>query len=222
MLLTMMKGMKDVRFAALAVALPLAACATWRWSGSPPREARTSAATADTRSAGGDLHPMPAATATTPEQQLSLTTTTAVSRPRVAVPPTPRVKLRTAAYPADLGPDAVDVSGYPLRIRADYRVYARVCSGCHVLSRANYSPRIERAWWKLYIARMRTRAAWKGSKLSRDEVRAILDFLDHDARARKSQSEFEQTNEELGRRFNAEVDGRMQRLQKGRPVLDGR
>ena len=93
-----------------------------------------------------------------------------------------------------------------------------------MLSRANYSPRVERAWWTLYIARMRARAAWKGSDLSSDDIRAILDFLEHDARERKlgRREEFELINDELGRRFNAEVDGRIQRLQKGHAVLEGR
>lgn len=200
--------MKDFRIAALVVFLPLAACSTWRWSGSPPRESVTSGAPLNTRSAGGDLHPIPAEAQPAPEIHIS---------------PTPPGKLKAAAYPADLGPETVDVSAYPRRIRADYKVYARVCSKCHTLARANYSQHVERAWWTLYITQMRARAAWKGSHLSRDEVRAILDFIEHDSRVRKSgrSTEFKQTNEEFERRFNAATDAKMQRMQKGHTVLEG-
>lgn len=148
---------------------------------------------------------------------------TAAAAPRVVLPPTPFAKLKAAVYPADLGPETVDVSAYPRRIRNDYKIYARVCSQCHTLARANYSQQVERVWWTLYIAQMRARAAWKGAPLSPDEIRAILDFLEYDSRARKDErlTGFARTNEELTRRFNAEMDSRMQRLQKGPPVLNG-
>ena len=222
MLLVMMKALKDFRAAALAVVLVLAACATWRWSGSPPRDERTANAPLAGRSADGELHPRPVETP--PEIELRLSTAPAAVKPQVIVPPTPAEKLKTAVYPADLGPETVDVSGYPPRIRTDYQIYARVCAKCHTLARANYSQHVERAWWRLYITRMRARAAWKGSRLSRDEVRAILDFLSHDSRVRKRErrKEFEKTTAELERRFDAELALRLQRLQKGRSVLDGR
>lgn len=218
----MMKAPNDFRAAALAVVLVLAACATWRWSGSPPRDERAANAPLAARSSGGELHPRPVETS--PEIALRLSTAPASAKPQVVVPPTPLEKLKAAAYPADLGPETVDVSGYPPKIRADYQVYARVCAQCHTLARANYSQHVERAWWRLYITRMRARAAWKGSRLSRDETRAILDFLSHDSRARKRErrKEFEKTTAELERRFDAEMSLRLQRLQKGRSVLDGR
>lgn len=221
MLMTMTKNMKNFRIAALVAVLPLAACTTWRWSGAPPRESGASGVPLNTRSAGGDLHPMPVEAASAAE--LHLSSAPAVAKPRVILPPTPSGKLKAAAYPADLGPETVDISAYPLRIRADYKIYARVCSKCHTLARANYSKNVERGWWELYITNMRARAAWKGARLSRDEVRAILDFLEYDSRVRKHEraTEFEQTNEELERRFNAATDAKMQRMQKGHTVLEG-
>lgn len=208
--------------AALVATCILAGCATWRWSGSPPRDERPLGQAPNARDARGELHPRPIETP--PASELRLSTVPASPKQRVVVPPTPPEKLKVAAYPADLGPDAVDVSRYPARVQADYQIYARVCSKCHTLARANYAPASQRAFWRLYLTKMRTRAAWKGSRLSRDEVRAILDFLDYDSRLRKRErrQEFEQTIEELERRFNAEMSRRLNLLQKGRPLLDGR
>lgn len=209
--------MRRLRSGAFALVVMLAACATWRWSGSPPADVPLAE-----RSAGGDLHPRPVQTP--PETELRLSTAPAAPKPRVVVPPTPPERLRTAVYPADLGEETVDVSDYPLQIRADYRVYARVCSQCHTLARANYSPHDSRARWTLHLTRMRALAAWRGSRLYRQESRAVLDFLDYDSRVRRRERrrEFEQTIEELQRRFDAEVAARVRRLQKGRSVLDGR
>ena len=220
--------MKRSRVLVVVLAAALSACAAWRWSGSPPAVGSAPAIGHPTDAAqaglsGGDeLHPRPEPVLSKPE--LILSTESARARPRAVVPPTPPEILKNAAYPGDLGPAAIDVSSYPPRARADYIVYARVCSRCHTLARANYSARVRRAWWRLYITRMRARAAWKGARMTRAEARAILDFLDYDARARKQgrKAEFEQTTDELKRRFNAEMDARMGRLQKGRSVLDGR
>jgi cytochrome c5 len=208
----MTNEIKHLRVAALVVIVPLAACATWRWSGYPPRDVRTSEA---------NQRPMPAEGESPPE--LNLSSSPAVAYPSAILPPTSPAKLKKAAYPADLGSEAVDVSSYPRQIRADYKVYARVCSKCHTLARANYSEHVDRSWWALYITRMRARASWKNAPLSADEVQAILEFIEYDSHARKDGrlTDFKQVNEELTRRFNASMDSRMQRMQKGRPLISG-
>lgn len=218
----MIKQLKGPRLAALAALITLAACATWRWSGSPPSSGRPVDAALPTRLSGGELHPRPEPPID--EVELRLSTDPAHARPRIVVTAPSPQRLKTALYPSDLGYETVDVSGYPTRIQADYRVYERVCSKCHTLARANYAPLVSRAWWRFYLLSMRARSAWKGAPLSREEVRAILDFLDYDSgtRKRERRKEFEQITGELERYFNVEMDSRMERLQKNRSVLEGR
>jgi len=202
----------------------LAACAGLRWSGSPPQEGRSPKAALAHLAPTGDLRPQPAPMApVAPEVELVLSTDPAKVRPRIVVTAPSPARLKAALYPSDLGYETVDVSGYPLRIQADYLVYQRVCSKCHTLARANYAPHVGRAWWRFYIMGMRTRSSWKGAPLPREDVRAILDFLDYDSQARKLErrQEFEGISAELEHYFDVEMGSRMERLQKNRSVLKG-
>lgn len=141
----------------------------------------------------------------------------------VVVPEAPPERRAAALFYSDLGPDAVDVSAYPAERRRDYEVFARVCSRCHTLARAINAPYVSRGWWEFYMARMRVRARFHGEPLSKEDMRATLDFLEHDSNARKlgDAARFEETKAVLKRRFEAALDERMEELQR-RPAPDRR
>lgn len=172
--------------------LLLAACSSLRWEGGGPRP---------------EAEPPPAALSSEP-------------RPRGAdpvVPPATELQLQTALYDSDLGPETVDVSSYPMQQRYNYRVYASACSRCHGLARSINSPLASRTWWEFYVASMRARGSLSGRPISAQERRAVLDFLEYDGRERKQRraEEFERLRAELRRRFDALMDERMERLQRG-------
>jgi hypothetical protein len=126
---------------------------------------------------------------------------------------------RDVVFYSDLGPDQIDVSGYPAPQRAGYAVYARACSRCHSLARSINAPYTSRGWWEFYMSGMRMRGRAAGRPFSREEAKSVLDFLDYDSRVRKVEhaSEFEKSAKELKRRFDDFVDERMKRLQKSMP-----
>lgn len=132
------------------------------------------------------------------------------------VPEASEERRKAALFHSDLGPDTVDVSSYPAARRRDYEVYAQACARCHSLARSINAPYVNRAWWEFYVARMRVRAGFHGERLDAQEIKAVLDFLQHDGRARKLDrpAEFEAEQRELRRRFEAALDERMERLQK--------
>ena len=142
-------------------------------------------------------------------------------------PPSPALAQATperraaALFYSDLGPDAVDVSAYPPARRRDYEVFLRVCSRCHTPARAINAPYVDRAWWEFYTARMRVRARFHGDGLSKKDLRSVLDFLEHDSNERKiaRAAEFEAVKSELKRRFEDELDERMEKLQRSAPPL---
>jgi len=171
----------------------------------------------------GALTPAPSTAPPPDEMELRLSTDPAKAHLRIVVTAPSPARLKAALYPSDLGDETVDVSGYPLRIQADYLVYQRVCSKCHTLARSNDAPHVGRAWWRFYLMGMRARSAWRGAPLPREEARAILDFLDYDSLVRKQdrRQEFEQISSELEHYFDVEMGSRMERLQKSRSVLQG-
>ena len=71
------------------------------------------------------------------------------------------------------------------------------------------------------MAGMRARGRLSGRPFSRADVKAVLDFLDYDSRARKVENAaaFEKSAAELKRRFDAYVAQRMSDLQKKLPRL---
>jgi mono/diheme cytochrome c family protein len=122
---------------------------------------------------------------------------------------------RDALYYSDLGPEQIDVSAYPERTRKNYAVYARACSRCHGLARSINAPFTSRGWWEFYMTGMRLRGRASGRPLSRDEVEAVLDFLEYDSRVRKVEqaAAFQKSTDDLKRRFAELVDRRMSELQ---------
>jgi hypothetical protein len=123
---------------------------------------------------------------------------------------------------SDLGPNQIDVSTYPSEQRQNYAVYARACSRCHGLARSINAPYTSRGWWEFYMTGMRMRGRVAGRPFSREEIKAVLDFLEYDSRVRKVEhaAAFDKSTEELKRRFDAVVDQRMSDLQnKPQPRL---
>jgi hypothetical protein len=131
------------------------------------------------------------------------------------------LERRDILYYSDLGTDRIDVSAYPEEQRRNYVVYTRACSRCHSLARSLNAPLTSRGWWEFYMTGMRLRGRAAGRPFSREEVKAVLDFLEYDSRVRKVEhaDAFETSTVELKRRFNEYVDRRMSELQKKMPKI---
>ena len=125
---------------------------------------------------------------------------------------------RDVLFYSDLGPETIDVSAYPSQQRENYAVYARACSRCHSLARSINAPYVARGWWEFYMTNMRLRGSLAGRPFSKEETKAVLDFLDYDSRVRKVEhaADFEKSTGELKRRFDEYVDKRMGDLQKSK------
>ena len=110
-------------------------------------------------------------------------------------------------------------------MRYDYQVYARACSRCHTLARSINAPYAGRAWWEFYVLGMRARSRIAGRPFSKDEVQAVLDFLEYDSRVRKVDAarDFAALTDELKRRFDASVAERVRRMRQAtpRPLASG-
>lgn len=129
-------------------------------------------------------------------------------------------ELQSIFY-ADLGPEEIDVSGYPEAQQRGYRVFQDACSRCHTPARALFSPTASRSGWKEYARRMKGQARWERVPLSDNELDAVVDFLVFDGRKRKieGREEFERTTRELQLRFWETIEERMRRLQHGPALL---
>lgn len=137
-------------------------------------------------------------------------------------PPRPEISeesLKPLFY-SDLGPDEIDVSQYPTQQKYNYTIYARVCSQCHGLARSISAPAVGRAYWEFYMLSMRTRSGLtRGANITREEAKAILDFLIYDSKVRKTgenERDFNELIEELKRRFDPVLEKRLEELQKKR------
>ena len=115
-----------------------------------------------------------------------------------------------AIFPNDFGPTRIDVSGYPARIQADYKVFVKRCSQCHTIARAINSQYLQLApqeqklaqtqepelfqddkiWhvndsvWNGYIQKMHVRA---GASLRHypADIDKLTEFLVYDSKSRK-------------------------------------
>jgi hypothetical protein len=135
-------------------------------------------------------------------------------RPR---PQIPDESLKPVFY-SDLGPDSVDVSHYPTQQKYNYAIYAQVCSQCHSLARSINAPLIGKAYWEFYMLGMRTRSRMtRGANITRDEAKAVLEFLLYDSKVRKTgenESSFNDMTDELKQRFDQILEKRLEQLQK--------
>jgi hypothetical protein len=181
--------------AASAAALGLAAgCSLFRWSGY-----RDPAAAPPGRFSAVELE---------------LSTSAAPGR-EPALPPLEDIP--ETLYYADLGPDTIDVSGYPAQQKYNYGFFRLQCSRCHTLARAINSPVQSRAYWHFHLHRMSLRSRLQNEgPLPPDQVKAMLDFLEYDARVRKveDRKRFEARTEELKRRFDPTLRRLLEHMQK--------
>lgn len=207
--------MRAPRLALLVLVSLLAACAGWRWSGSPAPTGGSRDSKLHGIAADESRHPAPRASDALPDAAVALSTYAVHALP-APVPLTPESRAAAALYYSDMGPDAVDVSAYPAQQRHDYAIFAAACARCHTLARSINAPLVARGWWEFYMLGMRMRSSRAGRPLSPDETKAILDFLEYDSRVRKVENarDFDALTEELKSRFDASVAERLKRLQK--------
>lgn len=177
---------------AAALAL-LGGCSLFRWS--------------------GYRDPAAAPTGTWSAAELVLSTAPAPAPPPALplpedIPPT--------LYYADLGLDTIDVSDYPAQQKYNYNFFRVHCARCHTLARAVNSPVKSRAYWHFHLIRMSLRSRLKNEgPIPKEHVKALLDFLEYDARVRKveDRKRFEAQTGELQRRFEPTLNRLLEHMQ---------
>ncbi len=90
---------------------------------------------------------------------------------------------RTApkTYPADDGPNFIDVSDYPQEMQTLYELFTRRCSRCHTVARPINSTFTPEEWRK-YVQKMMRKP---GSGLTPKTSEQIIKFLIYDAQHRE-------------------------------------
>ena len=86
-------------------------------------------------------------------------------------------------FPADSGPNFIDVSNYAPKMQEYYGLFAKKCSRCHTLARPINSAFPPDSWRK-YVQQMMRKA---GSGLRTKEADQIVEFLVYDALKRRKQ-----------------------------------
>ncbi len=84
-------------------------------------------------------------------------------------------------YPADNGPNFIDVSAYPQKMQAAYEVFTSKCSRCHTVARPINSAFAPEDWRKYVYKMMRK----PGSGLTPKTAEQIIEFLIYDAQHRE-------------------------------------
>lgn len=87
-------------------------------------------------------------------------------------------------FPADKGPDTIDVSKYPKDQQDNYKVFAEKCSKCHTLARPINSQYALPEEWTAYVDKMRHK---KRSGIDDDAQKTITSFLIYDSSVRKTE-----------------------------------
>ena len=91
----------------------------------------------------------------------------------------PRVAPKT--YPADKGPNFIDVTAYPPKMQETYELFTRKCSRCHTIARPiNSSFKSEE--WREYVYKMMKKP---GSGLTLRTANEIIEFLVYDSQRRE-------------------------------------
>ncbi|MBI4425827.1 MAG: hypothetical protein HY554_19005 [Elusimicrobia bacterium] len=85
-------------------------------------------------------------------------------------------------FPFDIGPDTIDVSGYPKEQQANYKLFERKCSRCHTLARAVNAPYALPEEWEPYVRKMQKK---RRSGLDKKSADKIISFLNYDSSVRK-------------------------------------
>ena len=93
----------------------------------------------------------------------------------VKMPPaTPKI------FPADKGPNFINVSTYPPEMQENYKLFEQKCSRCHTLARPINSEFTGEAWRKYVYKMMRK----PGSGLTPKTAEPIIKFLIYDSEVR--------------------------------------
>lgn len=85
-------------------------------------------------------------------------------------------------YPADNGPDSIDVSKFPKEQQENYKVFSEKCSRCHTLARPINTSVAAPQDWKATVEKMRRKPR---SGISDDAQKQIADFLVYNASQKK-------------------------------------
>jgi hypothetical protein len=119
-----------------------------------------------------------------------------------------------ARFPYDLGPDRLNVFGYPEQQRQNYAVFRRTCAQCHTLARSINAPYVTREDWTRFIQRMHLRAEARHVELTKEEADRVIEFLTYDATLRKieKEDEFTRQQDELEALF-VEIKKKKQEMQ---------
>ena len=84
-------------------------------------------------------------------------------------------------FPADKGPNFIDVAAYPSEMQENYRLFEQKCSRCHTLARPINSEFAGEEWRKYVYKMMRK----PGSGLTPNTAEPIIQFLIYDSQTRK-------------------------------------
>jgi hypothetical protein len=88
-------------------------------------------------------------------------------------------------YPADKGPNFIDVTTYSLKMQEDYELFTRKCSRCHTVARPINSAFAPDEWRK-YVYKMTRKP---GSGLTPKTAEEIIKFLIYDSEHREKNTQ---------------------------------
>ena len=95
----------------------------------------------------------------------------------------PRVAPKT--YPADKGPNFIDVTAYSPKMQEAYELFTRKCSRCHTVARpinSDFAPEE----WREYVYKMMKKP---GSGLTPKTADNIIEFLVYDSQHREKETQ---------------------------------
>ena len=95
----------------------------------------------------------------------------------------PRVAPKT--YPADKGPNFIDVTNYPPKMQETYELFTRKCSRCHTVARPINSTFASEEW-REYVYKMMKKP---GSGLTLKTADKIIEFLIYDSQHREKNTQ---------------------------------
>lgn len=87
----------------------------------------------------------------------------------------------TKTYPADKGPNFIDVTAYPAKMQEAYKLFTNKCSRCHTVARPINSTFMPEEWRKYVYKMMRK----PGSGLTPKTAEKIIRFLIYDEQHRE-------------------------------------
>lgn len=90
-------------------------------------------------------------------------------------------KTTPKTYPADKGPNFIDVTNYPAKMQEAYNLFTKKCSRCHTVARPINSTFTPEEWRKYVYKMMRKPGSGLKPKISEE----IIEFLIYDAQHRE-------------------------------------